>query len=385
MKKATAILAAVLSAAVMLTACAEDENTYKDDSFPAEQKEISKLYEGYEELQGKDFGLFKMPETIIPIKINSLNKFSINKTFNIENEEAGKSIFRAFWKDEFDESKCGFSISKEDPAYYYDQDGEEYGYFNNGLISLEKSDSIIIKGGEEYEGLEKYNVETDKDKTVQLLSGTASINDLVESVNQFIADSGIDTLYGDFSIKPKDVYIYKTNKGANALVICSACFNDIPIETYPSHFFKEGYENGFQTITFYLFKYLALQMSGKNNIDSVSIPASYRIYKTEEIKSAISLSDAVNLLTKELASNSKYEFEKIELTYCSKSTKPSDEIAQETEDTEKIKEIEDIIMNMHEEFIPTWCFYIKERIPCQIQSIIKVNAITGEITMDLPN
>ena len=35
---------------------------------------MSKLYEGYEELQGRDFELFKMPENIIQIKTDSLRQ-----------------------------------------------------------------------------------------------------------------------------------------------------------------------------------------------------------------------------------------------------------------------------------------------------------------------
>ena len=98
MKKATAIIAAALSAAVMLTGCAEDENTYKDDSFPAEKKEISKLYEGYEELQGKDFGLFKMPEHIEPQSFEKAYKFKASVKYGSkDNLEQAKKICKAFF------------------------------------------------------------------------------------------------------------------------------------------------------------------------------------------------------------------------------------------------------------------------------------------------
>ena len=46
----------------------------------------------------------------------------------------------------------------------------------------------------------------------------------------------------------------------------------------------------------------------------------------------------------------------------------------------KMKELKESLLDIHDEFVPTWCFYYLT-LAGQME-LIKVNAITGEITID---
>ena len=368
----------LLCAGVMLTACSEENsnaNVQEGDSSAAERKSVSELYLGYEELQGKDLGMFTMPESIAPQEIGGLCTFTINKRFTVENEQNGKRVFKAFWGDDFNESKCGFSKAEGDPSYQYGEGGEDQGYFYNGTISLQRAGAGMLLG----DSKQTLYSAADRETTVQLAGGTASIGELTDSVKEFIKSSGADILYGDFSIEPAEVFVCDTDKGAYANVVCSAVLNGVPVETYPSHYFKEGYENGEKTITFYLFKYLSFYFSGKDRLETVTVPPSYHIFEKKELTSAITLEGAVELLKTELAEHSDYKFSDVKLMYCCRSTKPSDEDTDD--DPEMLKQIEERILDMHEEFVPTWCFTY-DISGGEGRNMIKVNAVNGEITID---
>jgi tRNA U34 5-carboxymethylaminomethyl modifying GTPase MnmE/TrmE len=101
------------------------------------------------------------------------------------------------------------------------------------------------------------------------------------------------------------VFVYDTDKGAYADVFCSVVYEGMPLETYSSHYFKEGYENGEKTLTFYLFKFLQFSFSGKDKLEMAYIPRSYQIYEKNELNSVIGLQGAVELLKNELAKTQK--------------------------------------------------------------------------------
>ena len=104
MKKRT--IALLCAAAMMLAGCAEDGENYKDDSLNVEKKEISKLYEGYEDLQGKDFGSFRLPEHIEPQSFEKVYTITADIPFDTDDSQKRKNaqtIFKNILKDEYDE------------------------------------------------------------------------------------------------------------------------------------------------------------------------------------------------------------------------------------------------------------------------------------------
>ena len=55
---------ALLCTGVMLTACGTDNSGNTVETEEKERVPVAELFDGYEELQGKDFDIFTLPETI---------------------------------------------------------------------------------------------------------------------------------------------------------------------------------------------------------------------------------------------------------------------------------------------------------------------------------
>ena len=362
---------AIFCAAIMLTACAEnDADQQQTDS--AEAKPVSELYEGYEELQGNDYEIFTMPEKILPQGIDKLYTFTRNKRFTVEQEQNGKRVFKAFWGKEFDESKCAYSAY--DTYYTYNEDGEETGSFDNGSFILQKAGSGRIKDDK---AITYYSVEQEPDAVIQLAGGSVKTSELAEKTKQFIADCGADDLYGDFSVEPMWVTVFDTDKGINASVICALYYCGVPTDTF-TNYFKTGQKDGQMTDTYYIAPMLTLQFAGPEDLRTAHFSSGIRIYDKKELTSAITLKGAVSLLEKELAEYSDYDFLSVRLCYCCLLTRPNGEEYADNES--KMKELKESLLDIHDEFVPTWCFYYLT-LAGQME-LIKVNAITGEITID---
>ena len=322
---------ALFCAAIMLTACAEnDADQQQTDS--AEAKPVSELYEGYEELQGNDYEIFTMPEKILPQGIDKLYTFTRNKRFTVEQEQNGKRVFKAFWGKEFDESKCAYSAY--DTYYTYNEDGEETGSFDNGSFILQKAGSGRIKDDK---AITYYSVEQE----------------------------------------PMWVTVFDTDKGINASVICALYYCGVPTDTF-TNYYKTGQKDGQMTDTYYIAPMLTLQFAGPDDLRTARFSSGIRIYDKKELTSAITLKGAVSLLEKELAEYSDYDFLSVRLCYCCLLTRPNGE--EYADDESKMKELKESLLDIHDEFVPTWCFYYLT-LAGQME-LIKVNAITGEITID---
>ena len=94
----------------------------------------------------------------------------------------------------------------------------------------------------------------------------------------------------------------------------------------------------------------------------------------------ISLKAAAELLQNELADNLRLRFTEVRLMYCCKDTYPNLD-PNINGDKEAMREkMEKEFSIQRSEYVPTWCFFLGN--PDSVRTSIKINAVTGEITID---
>lgn len=380
MKKMIVVLALLM---FFLSSCSifnYDEATRQIDVSAENMTSVDKIYDGYEELQGKDFGTFKMPEVIDVQRIEEVYSIVATRRDDNKSDEEKNKLFRAVFKDSFDESKC---YHGENGFYSYENDNGDIANILEGVPqnAYTCEDDEIFSNVYEYEELGFYDVNRDKDVMLELIDGNCTVGELCESFEELI--EAINEYYGNVNIKPLDVrYIKAGTSGNYATICCAVDIEGLIFEEVISPMHKVEKAGEYDLQTYYLFDFINIRVLGKDHISFVSFDSSPKDIEKTKTDKIISLNGAVNILKNELAPNSKYEFDGVGLRYCCKMTMPVYDATSE-EAMKKSDKIFQEYMEEHEipPYEPTWYFYWynEER---TIRQSIKVNAITGEITID---
>ena len=149
----------------------------------------------------------------------------------------------------------------------------------------------------------------------------------------------------------------------------------IPFESCGSTFIQSKGDE----MTSYGFSYADAEMTSVKDFFLVSNQMNPIIARFEPLDSIISLKGAVEILKNNLARNTDYTFSDIKLMYCCKHTQQN--INVQDEDREKLKKLIAEENTREDVYRPTWYFIIKEESDSTCG--IKVDAVTGEITMDI--
>lgn len=357
---------------ITLSACSTQDNTNNSKTADGyELKPVSHAYDGVDEILGKDYGNMIMPESITVSDFDEVYKLSLNYSSNlgadVDYASEAKEILPVFYGDSFDESLCGF----DDHNFYYDySNGNDYASYNR-VLSLRRG------------SFSAYNVTTDNiDKTVRLKNGgneliqvgsdTVTANELAETTSGYI-DAAFSDIFSDFEIVPLDVHQYTHEGMTYAQVICGQKYKGIYIEEYSSPFSQQTET----TLTFYPFTQINFRYKGRNELATLNFSANDVILNAEKVEEIIPLTEAVEILKSELSSYSEYVFDDITLKYCSKTQQPIIEIidGKEPEWVEEYRKEPTV-------YVPTWHFICDNENSGYSRWGVKVNALTGEITID---
>lgn len=370
----------IIISILLFTSCSvfdNKSNTQQVDN--VELSSVNEAYDGIDELMGKDLGVIKLPDRINAQDTSDVYTFSARIHQPVaaeENKEYAINLYSDFFGNSFDKNKCGF----DDLQYYYlyTEDGKELARYADGMISLVKNDyeisddSVIQK---------RYNA--DSTEQIKIGNDICSISDISGYAKSFL-DAELPDLYDGFTIEPYDVFTRKNSDTDIALINCTQSYHGIPFEDYPTNYSVISKDNsGNDLITSYYATDIRMTMNAKNSIAWVHIDNPVEITQTEKLDKMISLKSAIEILQNELSSLSKYNFDEIKLMYCSKQTYINYDYSQMTleEQLEKSKELN----NTEYEFYPTWCFISNNELSGYSRWIVKLNAITGEITIDAPD
>ena len=382
MKKATALLAAALSAAVMLTACTSSDNSGNtqegnvDDLVPA-----ADIFEGCEELQGKDFELFRLPDVIEKPEYDGLYRFPDRRGGAEVPEEKQKALelMKACFGERFDESAVReeknwdksviYQLSLPDDAFA----AVLHGFPMNITKSCTSGDITP-----DFTVLGRF-LPSEPEKTVELQSGSCTVAELLDGMQKRL-DAEILPFIGGFEIVPLRIDDLKSSKGVSYAVIeYGIKYKGIMLEE-DSPMWISQQRSGYQVTTGYSLNTLTLTVTDKNDylVFSSSFAEQYPL--AEKISEAIPLSGAVEILKNDLAEYMRCNLTSVELKYCCKITAP---VITGTDSLEDSRILADYGKIETAYFEPTWCFYYKVTDENgEHREAVKVNALTGEITID---
>ncbi|MBR1664340.1 MAG: hypothetical protein IJ696_08450 [Ruminococcus sp.] len=370
------ILKEILALALALctfTACTEndnDKNTYNINN--AETVPVEQIFNGCDELQGKDLGKIKLPEKIDSISIDEVYTFPFEPAVSDNEAENSKSFFKAMFGDEYNEINWK---QEADRVYIYNSDNGYVSFFRNNCPENYYSNERGSVNTTEVLGT--YYADTDKEKIIELKNGECSIGEICDRVSDCIS-SAFFPLYDGFQIYPYIItHILDDNMEKCAEVTCAVSYNGMMLEPFFSSLFEVEERSEYKVVTNYVPSHMLFYLDGKDNIIFFTNRFGTKEMNVKKLDKLISLEGAVTILLDNLADKSRYNIEQVTLYYCCKNTAPSP-----VEDEELNSKMEEDFKNEAKScFEPTWCFIWHT--DDGRQQDIKVNAVTGEITMEL--
>lgn len=375
MRKVLCIL--IISFLIIFTSCASQENggnTRQTDG--SDKVPVSQIWDGYEEMQGADLGVIKLPESISPATGNEYYSFTLSPYEQRDYEDDSKNFFKAF----FGESYSDSFVHKTDAASFeYEDENGGTSYFVNGIPVNYYNAERVFTGGSITQVIKRLTNE-DTNEVLELEGGSCTVEELCSGLGELIAKA-FYPLYDGFEIYPKYIILVSDREQKkSAEVTCALRYKGVEMQCLFSSLFEEHSESDHESVTSYTPSNMVFYMESKDSILMYSNRAAIGEVKEERLTELIPLSAAAELLKAELAPGHKYEIETVELQYCHKATSPV--LTNDSEENSRL--IESYRSKGASPFVPTWCFgWTAETENGLENKYIKVNAVTGEITMDM--
>ncbi len=367
---------------ILFSGCAAMErNENVHSAGDTEELGISHIYDGYEELQGKGFSGFTMPEKIEKQDISEAYTFIRSEAKKRDYKAESELSFKALFGNDYNEK---FVRSSEHPIWYapdrmlYEYVDDKGGYASYSLMAF----GGFIGGWEKlnsFQSSQKVFSTENTSQQITLGNSTVTVGEVADYANEILHQ--LSPLY---NVELFPMYVNETTyleTGAKAAeVVCAGKYKGIPMED-DSLFSKTEQRNGYSVMTSYNAARIKMIFDSPGHI-TVLNTASFPNWEFEETKldKLISLKDAVAILDKEIAPNSHYEIEEVRLMYCCKVTG----VVQTNDEDENSRNRADYGEQEPERFVPTWCFrWHSYTDKARLTHAIKVDAVTGEITIDI--
>ena len=364
-----------LSFAILIlgTACTEqDNNANWKTTYSIETVNAKEIFKGSDELQGKDLNMLKLPEQIEAIDTDDIYTFPFEPAASDKEAENSKAFFKAVFGDEYSDS---FWKDEGNRVYSYNSEKGLVSFFRNNCPENYYSSARGAVNTTEVLGT--YYADADREKIVELKNGKCSIGEICDTVSDFISKA-FYPLYGEFKIYPYIItYIIDDNMEKSAEVTCAVSYHGVTLEPLFSTLFEVEERAEYKVITNYVPSHMLFYLDGKDSIIFFTNRFGTKQMDTKKLDKLISLKDAVDILTDNLAEYSRYDIEQVALYYCCKNTAPSP-VEDEKLNSKMAEDFKDVPKCCFE---PTWCFIWHT--DDGRQQDIKVNAVTGEITMEL--
>ena len=371
MKRATALLAA----AVMLVSCSSQDNSGKvHEADNSEFVSIQELFDGYDELAAGKHRTFSLPEKIsltAPKNIYALEIVPREKA-NVESD--GQKLFSSLVPKGFKSENCCW----DDNNYFYTYNDEHYSAQFTGNLLTFSSDKKNAGELSSDNLSECFDVQKDSDKMILLGSNSVSVGEISNIAKKYL-DEKISFLVPDFEIKVHDIFPYNTSNENRVRIISALHYKGIPIEEYISPTLDVSND---QIKSYYNCR-IDMIMSAPDECILLNMSTIPKISTKESKDKVIGIKEAVGLLDSSLAEYTSYSFEDIKLMYCGLLTQPVIDATNGDYEAARAKteEFEAIPKRLE----PTWCFIIDNKLSGFSRQIIKLNALTGEITMNIHN
>ena len=369
-----------------LSSCSAQDNggkTKEADSANTEKVPVSQIWNGYEELQGKQYGnAFTLPEKIEPVNVERLYSFVPKERPDWNKVSAGaEAFFKAFYGNSYDPGNSFESTSSgglKQIQYLSYEDAANVS--SSGIVYAFRKGYKIAEISSQPDILVCYDPDSDRNIKLELDEGECTVGELCDYLTAF-SKTAFYPMYDGYELEPvKVTYQCTADMKKTASVLFGIKRDGIFMETYQSSLFEQEHRQNYDVLTYYSFNQMTFEMSGVNDILGFTNVTLLSKMQEEPLDEIISLKEAVRILETSLADQSKYRFQSVNLMYCQKFTYPviTGNDSLNSEILADYGEIPD------QPFVPTWCFtWNTEQDGNTYIHHIKVNAVSGEITADV--
>lgn len=343
-------------------------NTQNTDT--TSKKAVSQAYDNLDSLLVKDYGNIVLPEKITKSDFENLYKLSLNNSKDVDTdidyEKEGKEFFKSFFSDKYKDECCkseqsgGLSYNNDSQYAFYQRQAQAYMDFDNSILL--SADNTI----------ETIKLRNKNDTNVVLDGKKISQSDITDKTNKYMTDC-FNKYCGDLKLIPYDIQVTDNNL---ATVIFAMNYKGLNIDAYKGNLFEENSDS----TTFYSSTDISCTVNSDLDITNLFYSTYDKVDSAEKLDEIIPLENAVQLVSDGLSEYSHYEFDDVLLLYSSKVTQPFIDVTDGKEEPEWL----DDYLKKPIEFTPTWCFICDDEKSGLSRWIVRVDAITGEITIDAP-
>ena len=371
----------LLTAAIMLTACINENNTHTQDAEADTAKvSVSQAWEGWEELQGKSFGnAFTMPEKLDPVIADELYSFEMLPRTDFDSEAEAKKYFKLVFGDE----KNIVMQETENGDHYHYSVGENdsiFSDFSYGTpVNFGSKDNGML-GNNGYRLRSRYSCEADRDVMLEIGTENLTVGQAGEAAAGYCKRL-LDGHFTELELFPFRVDLcYNADKDDYAAsVVLGWKYKGTVIEVSDTYLEDVETRDFYDVFTAYCPIYLFLDLYGSDDARFMMTACADKDIAAEKLDKIIPLKEAVALMEKELARYSGYKFSKVQLIYCNKHSYPV--MGPDSGENESI--LADYGEVKNTPYVPTWVFTVGDELSVNdLFYSVKVNAVTGEITVD---
>ncbi|MBR1392371.1 MAG: hypothetical protein IJ561_00885 [Ruminococcus sp.] len=367
-------------AALMLTACSGSDSSTAAAGADLSAVEVKNAYNGAEELMGKDYGKFSMPSAFEVPTLTNVYTIDYNTVPPKYDREKLKKLYVDFFGDKFDER--GLADDGTWGLYYtapheVDENGAPIGgnpdtaiYFDGYLNLAREQDLPLYTEGD----FTHYFVDNSFDQSV-------TVDEMDTTIAQQAAflDNKMNTLFEGFftpfELKTNAIDIY-TNGTIDANV--AFALDGITLQSWKGDFENIIEDKG--TEVYDTFQAGAM-MNVQNDVRFIYTANIPTLVEKHPVDRIISLKRAVGILQSDLPDNASYNFTDVRLMYCCKVLFPrtSSVVTDSNLDDQRMAEYNSSVRTLE----PMWCFFVEKPDEYIGEMIVKVNAITGELDLDI--
>ena len=355
---------ALLCAAAMLAACGDnDKNAQETES--VRLVPLAEIFEGYEALQVKEYGQFVLPGEIEKSEIDAAFELGCISPKNSIPDSTVKEIYRVFYNDSYSEE----NLSTDEHGGILYKAGENLSAYWGMDISLYSEEQTAPEAFSA-----QYDAFHNRNDTVSFCGKSYTVKDLADKISSEL-DSVIAPAYQGYTVRTESVGI-----GADGDVdfSCSLSKDGIPFQYVSSAYLKNDV-NG--EMVYWSFSSLG-GIYGEKGFKVINAPALNVISESRELKELVPLAGAVEILERELAEYIDLEFSDVRLMYCCLTAQP---VIDRTDagNEQEAERLTEEYNRKTKKYVPMWCFEIKSDREDTAKSYVKVNAVTGELYMDI--
>lgn len=378
LKKLIALSVAAVMSAAWLGGCGPNSySTQKQKTNGGEKVPIAQVYDGYAEA-AKGCRHLILPDNITMQTLEEVYTFETVFSKPEDHAAESRALFRGFFGKSYAES--GIDFNEKLLGYYYNN-GKDQGTYRGSNFNMQKASVAGVQTERSSENA--FLIGRDDGRMLDGIFPEAelTVSDIAGGIPEELFGV-LGSIYPDFEIRPYSILGLTAGMENFALLHLGLEYKGLPVQSFPSSLFNRFIEGSERKLESYTFSYIEAEFDKNGELVFLGNGGPLKVVSSKKQDEIISLASAIELLDSELAENIEYEIDDVQLMYCCKTVYP--EIYVEEIGDEKVLELNDELDKIPLERVPTWCFIGSYKNGWQFAWSLKVNAITGEITIDAP-